>query len=203
MNLQVGQILDTQEVYSTLINNGIVVYPTVLGYAIMDITTEGVDKMYRLKERPLDKPSGVLATPEIFDAITQSSHGDKLRSIQQPIGVLERWNASAPALRDLPKLGKQGDSIALFINLDPFLAELATYAFRQNRLIVVTSANKAGTGNCYRLRDIHHDILDEAEIAIDGGTSRLKTERGSFENITTTMVDLINKKFVRQGAYEK
>ncbi|MCB0762705.1 MAG: Sua5/YciO/YrdC/YwlC family protein [Flavobacteriales bacterium] len=203
MNLQVGQILDTQEVYSTLINNGIVVYPTVLGYAIMAITTEGVDKMYRLKERPLDKPSGVLATPEIFDAITQSSHGDKLRSIQQPIGVLERWNASAPALRDLPKLGKQGDSIALFINLDPFLAELATYAFRQNRLIVVTSANKAGTGNCYRLRDIHHDILDEAEIAIDGGTSRLKTERGSFENITTTMVDLINNKFVRQGAYEK
>jgi citrate lyase subunit beta/citryl-CoA lyase len=170
---------------------------------LLSMTEAGVDKMYDLKERPKDKPSGVLATPEIFDAVTKSKYNSEIRTVFLPLGIIEKLDENAPAIANLPSLGRHGDALALFLNLDEFMVGLAKHAFKRDHLVIVTSANKAGTGNCYTLSDIHPEIRDAVEFKIDGGTSLYKKERGEFENITTTMVDLINNQFIRPGAFEK
>ncbi len=203
MNLQIGQILDVSSTFDILLNDGVIILPTHVGYALLSMTEAGVDKMYDLKERPKDKPSGVLATPEIFDAVTRSKYQEEIRTVVLPLGLIEKLNEEAVAIKSLPALGRHGDALALFLNLDEFMAGLARYAFERDRLVIVTSANKAGTGNCYKLRDIHPEILEAVDYKIDGGTSLYKEQRGEFENITTTMIDLINHRFVRPGAFEK
>jgi hypothetical protein len=112
MNLQIDQGLDVSQTYDILINNGVIILPTHVGYALLSMTEAGVDKMYDLKERPKDKPSGVLATPEIFDAVTKSKYNSEIRTVFLPLGIIEKLDENAPAIANLPSLGRQGDALA-------------------------------------------------------------------------------------------
>ena len=202
MTLQISHIPDVHHLGEILLNDGTIILPTPLGYAIMAVTQQGANEMYNLKNRPIDKPSGVLGTLEIFSAITISEHAEKLAQVHHPLGVIETVNEVAPAILNLPDQGLNGQEIAVFLNLDPILTSLAHALFEEGHLIVVTSANKAGTGNCYQLRDIDREILEGVSLNIDGGKSSFVNSRGEFEKITTTMINRITGEYLRPGAFE-
>lgn len=201
MKLQVSPDLDVERMFHAMADHEVLIVPTDLGYAMTSMTAKGVNLMYKLKGRPLDKPSGVLATKKIFSETTISDYGHEVDLIDKPLGIIERWNPASPQVAKLPALGKHGNSMALFVNLDERLEQLAEYAYLRGRLIVVTSANKAGEGNCYQLKDIAPDIRERCAVVIDGGISGFKLTRSSFEAITTTMVNLTNRKFARPGVF--
>lgn len=201
MQLTIDQ-LSTEDLFGAMMQDGVLVLPTDLGYAMASITPNGCRKMYDMKNRPESKPSGVLGTSNIFKAITDSGHGHQIEMITYPLGVIEWVNPQSKHVRALPEFGTGADKIGVFINLDKTLTDLAEYAFARGSLVVVTSANKAGEGNCYTFDEIADDIIDRAAISVDGGLCAFKRDRGTFENITTTMIDLTERSFARSGAFE-
>ena len=201
MRTKINAQTKVAELYTMLCNHGVVLLPTNLGYALVAVTARGVNHLYNLKGRPKNKPSGVLATTEIFASVTTSDYVYEVDQIDRPLGVIEHWNPASAHVANLPRIGKAGHSIALFLNLDGFMKELAEHAYENGRLIMVTSANLAGTGNNYRLQDVPQSIREGCVYEIDGGTSEYQLTRSAFETITTTMIDLTNKEFVRPGAF--
>ena len=51
--------------------------------------------------------------------------------------------------------------------MDPFFEELADHTWEHGELITITSANKAGTGNCMLYDEIHADIKAGADLIIN------------------------------------
>ena len=62
--------LSIATIYNVLEEDGVVVLPSKLGYGILALSSAAVEKFYLLKNRALDRPSGILATPEIFSKTT-------------------------------------------------------------------------------------------------------------------------------------
>ncbi len=188
-------------VFDILIKDGVIVLPSKLGYGILAITTKGVNKLYKLKQRPHTKPSGILATPNIFDQLTPSEFKKDVFKFHTPIGFIENVNHDHPAVQKLPFLTKSNGTIAFFMNLDPFMTRLAAYAWTKGVLVTISSANKAGTGNCFKTEDLHLDFVQKTDLLIGGDDLSLVEERGRIDTITSSIIDLTKRSFFREGVY--
>ena len=191
----------TKAVFEILQNGGTVVLPSKLGYGFLAIDSKAVERLYELKERPKTKPSGVLATPRIFKTVTASKFTDKIDKLTYPVGVLESPIPNHPAVVGLPWVTKQNRRIAFFFNMDPFFAELAEEAWEHGKLITITSANKAGTGNCMHYDDIHPDIKAGTDLIIADDQLTWFNERKSIDPITASLIDLREGKMLRKGIF--
>ncbi|MEM7104861.1 MAG: aldolase/citrate lyase family protein [Bacteroidota bacterium] len=193
----------TKDLFKILLNDGVVVLPSDLGYGILCLTPKGMDKLYTLKNRPRNKPTGVVGTPEIFNEITISEFRHSVKKFSLPVGLIEKCNPESSYVSDLPDLIRPDGTIAVFMNLNQEMDKLARLAFEEGYLIIISSANKAGEGNVYELEDLHSDFKEQADFFLPGtGTSKFKLNRGRYENITTTIVDLTSRSLMRDGVYE-
>ena len=52
---------DANKIFETLKNGGVSINPILSGYAIMGASDESITKIYTAKQRPLDKPSGIVS----------------------------------------------------------------------------------------------------------------------------------------------
>ena len=95
-----------QAAFDVLQNDGTVVLPSKLGYGFLAISSKAVERLYDPKGRPKTKPSGILATPTIFKAITNSRFTDKVANLTYPAGILESPVADYPAVIRLPQITK-------------------------------------------------------------------------------------------------
>jgi citrate lyase subunit beta/citryl-CoA lyase len=188
-------------VFEVLLNHGIAVLPSKLGYGILALSDQGIEKMYQLKNRPAAKPSGVLATPKIFSELTASKFKRDVLRLQHPVGLIECPDFDHPMIESLPHIAKQNGTIAFFMNMDKFMTQLCEYAWQRGRLITISSANKAGTGNCLRFADLHQDFKLAADYIREEDDLSLYHQRGKIDNITSTIIDLPRRKVFREGVY--
>lgn len=189
------------DTFSILINDGIVVLPSKLGYGILALQESAVERFYHLKNRPLDKPSGILATPEIFKEVTNSVFSEDVSKFNLPVGLIEIPDWDHPAIQALPNVTTLKGSIAFFLNLDPFMTKLAKLAWKKNLLITLSSANKAGFGNSLFYEELHHDFKINVDLSIEGDDLTWKKERGKFDYITSTIIDLPRRRLIRDGIF--
>ena len=189
------------EVFDVLLNDGIIVIPSKLGYGILALQESAVERFYHLKNRPLDKPSGILATPEIFSEVTDSVFKDQVSKFHLPVGLIEVPKWDHPAIKTLPNVTTIKGSIAFFLNLDPFMTELAKYAWEKKLLITLSSANKAGFGNSLEYEKLDQDFKNKVELSIEGDDLTWKKQRGQFDNITSTIIDLPGRRLIRDGIF--
>lgn len=188
-------------VYDILINDGVIVLPSKLGYGILAITPTGVQKLYQLKQRPLQKPSGVLANPKIFNQLTTSAFKKEISRFNVPVGFIEKVDTQHAIIQKLSSLSRDHDKVAFFMNLDPFMSRLAEYAWTEGQLVTISSANKAGTGNCLQIKNLHADFIHKTELCVDGDDLSLFRERGAIDTITSSIIDLTQRTFFRAGVY--
>ncbi len=188
-------------VFEVLSNHGVVILPSKLGYGILALTDQGIEKMYRLKKRIRTKPSGVLATPRIFVELTDSKFKREAMRFQHPIGLIEYPKLEHPMIERLPHISKQNGTVAFFMNMDSFMTRLCEHAYKKGCLITISSANKAGTGNCLAFADLHADFKHEADYIRQGDDLSLYHQRSHLDNITATIIDLPNRKIFREGVY--
>ena len=147
MKTQEDLSLDVESIFNILMNSGVAILPSMLGYGIMAVTREGVDKLYKLKNRPMNKPTGVLATPFIFNQLTESKYSGEVKKVKYPIGFIEKPLKNHKVLKNLPNCVDQNGTISFFMNLDPLMTKLAKYAWERGELVVISSCNKSGEGN--------------------------------------------------------
>lgn len=176
-----------------LADGGVAVFPsdTVYGLAADPENRAAVERLYRLKGRPLSKPSAVMffelgrafeALPELAYPIRQAMR----RLLPGPVGLL----VPNPNQRFLLACGDDPSSLGVRVPAVQLLAAVA-------RPVVQSSANLAGGPDPRSLEDVPEAILAEVDLVIDSG---------ELPGTASTMVDLRayaddgSWSVVRQGA---
>jgi len=192
--------IDVKSIFNLLLNDGVVILPSSLGYGILAVTKKGIKKLYKLKERPNCKPSGILATPEIFRALANSSFSHEVAKIHHPVGFIECTKEHS-ALKNHYITSGDKATLGFFLNLNRLMTQLCEYAWEANKLITISSANKAGQGNALRYAELHSDFKIHADYLIDKDDLSLYNERKEMDQITSTILDLTKNEIFRRGVY--
>ncbi len=165
---------------------GVAVFPadTVYGLACDPENRVAVERLYRLKRRPLDKPSAIMffelslalaALPELGRRTCEALE----RLLPGPVGVL----LPNPAERFRYACGDERSTLGLRV---PALPALAGVRWP----VLQSSANLAGGPDPVRLTDVPQPIRAAADLVIDGG---------ELPGVPSTMIDL--RRFEDEGEW--
>lgn len=149
-----------------LADGGVAVFPsdTVYGLACDPADAGAVERLYRLKRRPLRKPSAVMffdlgsaleALPDLGERTR-----DAMRGLLPGGLTVLLPNPS----RRLP-LACGDDPASLGIRVPPRL----DWACAIRRPVLQSSANLAGGADPRRLDQVPEEILEQVDLAVDGG----------------------------------
>ena len=69
--------LDARKAFQIMISGGVAVLPLSVSYAIFANTAHGVERIYKLKNRPQTKPNGVIGNWDIFSDVFQTESRDR------------------------------------------------------------------------------------------------------------------------------
>ncbi len=165
---------------------GVAVFPadTVYGLACDPENRVAVERLYRLKRRPLDKPSAIMffelelafaALPELG----RRTRGALEVLLPGPVGLL----LPNPAERFPFACGDERSTLGLRV---PALPALAGVRWP----VLQSSANLAGGPDPVRLTDVPQPIRAAADLVIDGG---------ELPGVPSTMIDL--RRFEDEGEW--
>ena len=196
---------DARRVYEVLVDGGIGIIPTDVGYVILGITSQAIWEIFRVKRRKPEKLNAMCGCREMHAAIHDLP--DDRRNIVKvitedyslPLGAVAPAQLGHPALSglDTDVLDQTTDNgtIAMLLNAGPMLDTLARIGFEDGRLIIGSSANLSLQGVKFRVCDIEPDIVEAADIVIDYGLMRWNRYAKS-----STMIDVGDMRVVRYGS---
>jgi len=170
---------------------GVAIFPadTVYGLATEPDSREGVDRLYRLKGRPADKPAAVMFFQLELALEGLPELGERTRAVLDallpgPVTLL----LPNPARRFPLACGPEPDRIGIRVPvLEGPLAPLASVRWP----VLQSSANLAGEPEARRLRDVAPEIRAGADLVLDGG---------ELPGAPSTVVDL--SAWESEGAFE-
>jgi len=170
---------------------GVAVFPadTVYGLATEPDSREGVERLYRLKGRPADKPAAVMFFQLELALEGLPELGERTRAVLDallpgPVTLL----LPNPARRFPLACGPEPDRIGIRVPvLEGPLAPLASVRWP----VLQSSANLAGEPEARRLRDVAPEIRAGADLVLDGG---------ELPGAPSTVVDL--SAWESEGAFE-
>lgn len=158
-----------QRALAILAYGGLVAYPTrcLYGLGADALNADAVDRVYRVKQRPVDKPLSILIPDrqeldEWTTGITPSARW-----------LMERfWPGKVtfivPASRRLPRqLLGNADSIGVRLPAHGVAAALVK-AF--GRPLTATSANLSGRPGCRRIAEFAPEMVRQLDLILDAGT---------------------------------
>ena len=196
---------DARRVYEVLVDGGIGIIPTDVGYVILGITSQAIWEIFRVKRRKPEKLNAMCGCREMHAAIHDLP--DDRRNIVKvitedyslPLGAVAPAQLDHPALAglDTDVLDQTTDkgTVAMLLNAGPMLDTLARIGFEDGRLIIGSSANLSLQGVKFRVCDIEPDIVEAADIVIDYGLMRWNRYAKS-----STMIDVGDMRVVRYGS---
>jgi L-threonylcarbamoyladenylate synthase len=165
---------------------GVAIFPadTVYGLATEPDSREGVDRLYRLKGRPPDKPAAVMffgvepalaALPELGERTREA-----LRRLLPGAVTVVLPN---PARRYPLACGPEPERLGLRVpSLDGRLAPLAAMAWP----VLQSSANRSGGPDARRVEDIDARVREGADLVLDAGelpgTPSTVVDLGGYED---------------------
>lgn len=173
-------------------NDGIIIFPTetVYGIGANAISKKAVEKIYQIKQRPLNKAINIMVanTQEIEKyAIIQNDIEKKIIQNFMPGPITIILNKK-PSIPDIVTAGNTKIGIRIPQN------EIALEILKQCELpIAAPSANISGEESGINIEGIKDDFDGKVDIFIDGGKSKLAQ--------SSTIVEVIDNKIVihRQG----
>ncbi|MDO8538123.1 MAG: Sua5/YciO/YrdC/YwlC family protein [archaeon] len=188
-----------EKIFNIVEKNGIVILPFDVGYSLSCSSPQALERIIQLKKRPFDRPSVILGTPKIFAELTNSKFKKKAEQISLPIGLIDEANHDSKFFKLIPEKLIVNDSIAVFINMGGLANELAEYAFSKGKIIYGSSANISNSGNHYRLKDVESEIRKQVDLEIDGGESKYQEIRSDGKGLSSTIINLYERKVIRKG----
>lgn len=183
---------ELEQCVDTIKNDGIIIFPTetVYGIGANAISKKAVEKIYQIKQRPLNKAINIMVanTQEIEKyAIIQNDIEKKIIQNFMPGPITIILNKK-PIIPDIVTAGNTKIGIRIPQN------EIALEILKQCELpIAAPSANISGEESGINIEGIKDDFDGKVDIFIDGGKSKLAQ--------SSTIVEVIDNKIVihRQG----
>ncbi len=188
-----------EQIFSVMKSGGICLVRFDVGYALICTEQKAAQRIFELKQRPLERRCVILGTPEIFQEITTSRYKDQASQIDLPVALIDKINHESKYSKDIPPEAVVDDTIAVFVNLGKQADIIAKYAFDRNALVYGSSANQSGVGNHYRLQDVEKNIRSAVELEFDDGNVKYQDFWPDGHGMSSTIIDLIHHKIARKG----
>ncbi|MBT7265278.1 MAG: hypothetical protein HN884_00255, partial [Rhodospirillaceae bacterium] len=165
---------DARRVFDTLMAGGAAIIPTYVGYAIVGITEEAIDRTFVAKRRKKGKLHAFTGSPELHDTlhILDDKTRQVIRSIWQESGLT--IGCVAPARIDHPMIQKlpeairdqsiKDGTIAMLLGAGPFLDVLGRLSYENQIPIIGSSANVTQKGVKFRVENIEPEVIAAADL---------------------------------------
>ena len=184
---------------------GVAIAPLDVAYAIVGQTQDGIEAIFRAKNRAFDKPSGFFANADMSDEIhilpTEKRHMIRIliETVRRPFSVVAPFRADHAlfaatdpwVLATSSKLG----TLDMLLNAGAFHDEIARQALQRGRPVFGSSANTSLQGSKYRYADIEAPVQAAASIGFDYGQSRYANPDGR----SSTIIDFDSFEVIRIG----
>jgi len=197
--------VDAKQVYDVLVDGGIGIIPTDVGYVILGVTSAAIWKIFEVKRRKPEKLNAMCGCAEMHRDLHLLPDDRRaivsaiIEAYDLPMGTVATGRMDHPALAsldaDVLAQTTDNDTIAMLLNAGPILDSLARIAFADNRLVIGSSANVSLRGVKFRAEDIEPEILQAADIVIDYGLARWNRYGKS-----STMINVEDLQVVRYGS---
>ena len=177
-------------------NGGIVVFPTetVYGIGTNGLDKEAVERLYKIKERPLNKPISLLVSDyEMIEKVVKDINELEYKIMKKffpgPLTIILNKKDIVP---DIVTSG--GSTVGIRMPEEEITRKLIEYA---GVPIAAPSANISGEPSGIDLQEIIKEFGDKVDYYIDGGKSKI--------GIGSTIVKVENNsiKILREGNISK
>lgn len=177
-------------------NGGIVVFPTetVYGIGTNGLDKEAVERLYKIKERPLNKPISLLVSDfemieKVAKDISETEYKIMKKFFPGPLTIILNKKDIVPNI-----LTSGGSTVGIRMPEDEITRKLIEYA---GVPIAASSANISGRSSGIDIQDIIKEFGDKIDYYIDGGKSKI--------GIGSTIVKVENNaiKILREGIISK
>ena len=196
---------DARLAFDCMTNGGVSVLPLSVSYAIFAHTAEGVERIYKLKQRPMTKPNGVIGSWDIFREVFNVGPRelDLVRCLtvdhNLPLSVVAPFNPAHDWLRTVQhgalRLATKGQTMDLLMNAGPLHNALAKMSLEQSKPLMGSSANVSSSGSKFKLKDVQTELKEGSDLVLGYGTSRYDNKFG----MGSTIVELPSWKILRWG----
>ena len=196
---------DAKRAMDVILNGGIAIIPSYVGYVILGATTEAINKTIEVKERGPSKLNAVIGCASMHAAlhVLEGRNREIVRTITQgydlPMGTVAPADLNHPMMKNLDtevfERTTLGGTIAMLLNAGPLMDAMADLSFEAGQLVVGSSANLSLHGTKFRAQHIEPQVLNAADIVIDYGLMRWANYGRS-----STMVNVHDFSVVRYGS---
>jgi tRNA A37 threonylcarbamoyladenosine synthetase subunit TsaC/SUA5/YrdC len=196
---------DIDALFAALEAGGIGIVPLDVAYAVVATTAAGVRRIFEVKRRSYDKPSGMFGNWQLSREIHRMD--DRRHEIVREIVEEERLPFSVVApfraehallaaadpfvIRNSSKAG----TLDMLLNAGQFHDAIADASIAKGRAVFGSSANLSLTGSKYRFADIDEPVRAAAAIHFDYGQSKFAHPDG----LASTIIDFRDFTVVRVG----
>lgn len=184
LKLEENEDLEKIKVPAKIIKNGgIVVFPTetVYGIGVNGLDKQAIEKLYKIKKRPIDKPISLLVSDmQMIKYLAKDISDIEYRIMRAffpgPLTIILKKKEIIPDILTANK-----DTVGIRMPSDKVAQKLIEYV---KSPIATTSANISGNLSGIEIKDIINDFGQNVDYYIDSGKSKIGT--GS------TIVEVIN-----------
>ena len=206
MGLSFGQVQeDAKAVFDVIVGGGIAIVPLDVAYAIIGYKGEAIKRIFAVKKRSFDKPSGMFACMDHSLALHRL--GEWEREIQHalideydlPFSVVAPFDPSHPALSNVDPYvvdtSSKAGTLDMLLNAGRFHDALSQLCFDRAKPAFGSSANISLTGSKFQVADIEPELIEVADIVIDHG----KSKYANVEGVSSTIIDFCDFNVIRYG----
>ncbi|MDB5804240.1 MAG: hypothetical protein JWN73_1562 [Betaproteobacteria bacterium] len=196
---------DAQRVFDVVAGGGVAIIYLDVAYAVLGRSEESVRRIYGAKNRSFSKPTGIVGSLEIHDALHIMGEREKavVRAVtvkhDLPLAVVAPFRREHPFLHDMNPFvldnAVKGDTLNLLLNAGKLRNRIGRLCYEHMLPMVGSSANMSLSGSRYRVEDIEPELTGIADIVIDYGQSRYHNPEGR----SSTMIDFRDFSIVRKG----
>lgn len=161
-----------KEVATAIKNGKVVVFPTetVYGIGTNGLDEKAIEKLYKLKKRPKNKPISLLVNNidminDIAEDITELEYKLINKFMPGPLTIILKKKNKIPNI-----LTANSSTVGIRIPQNEIAIKLIEYA---KVPIATSSANISGKSSGINLKNIMNDFNDDIDYYIDGGFSKI------------------------------
>lgn len=161
-----------KEVATAIKNGQVVVFPTetVYGIGTNGLDKKAIEKLYKLKKRPKNKPISLLVNNmdminDIAEDITELEYKLINKFMPGPLTIILKKKNKIPNI-----LTSNSSTVGIRIPENEIAIKLIEYA---KVPLATSSANISGKSSGINLKNIMNDFNDDIDYYIDGGFSKI------------------------------
>jgi tRNA A37 threonylcarbamoyladenosine synthetase subunit TsaC/SUA5/YrdC len=196
---------DVDTLFAVLGAGGIGIVPLDVAYAVVATTAAGVRRIFEVKRRSYDKPSGMFGNWQLSREIhimDEWRHGIVREIIEEerlPFSVVAPFRPEHELIATadpfvIEHSSKKG-TLDMLLNAGQFHDAIAEASIARGRAVFGSSANLSLTGSKYRFADIDEPVRTAAAIHFDYGQSKFAHPDG----LASTIIDFQDFTVVRVG----